>query len=80
MDAICASIERLVRDVDRLIDDPFGDSLAQVVSGLASLRETLKTPGYLPTERPIEAFTATLDSFFRIFSAIGRRDASALMR
>jgi hypothetical protein len=79
VDAICLSIERLVRDVDRLIDDPFGDNLVQVISGLASLRDTLKTTEiFADGSADIESLTATLDSFFRIFSAIGQRDASGL--
>jgi len=80
VDAICASIERLVRDVDRLIDDPFGDSLAQVVSRLASLRETLRTARiFADGADDIESLTATLDSFLRIFSAIDRRDTGGLI-
>lgn len=80
VDAICASIERLVRDVDRLIDDPFGDSLAQVVSRLASLRETLRTARiFADGADDIKSLTATLDSFLRIFSAIDRRDTGGLI-
>jgi len=79
VDAICLSIERLVRDVDRLIDDPFGDGLAQVISGLASLRETLKTAAIFADDKAdLEAFMETIDSFFRIFSAIDRRDVGAV--
>jgi hypothetical protein len=79
VEAICASIERLVRDVDRLIDDPFSDSLAQVISGLALLRNTLKTTEILADDAAdIEAFSGTLDSFFRIFSAIERRDVTSV--
>jgi len=79
VDTICLSIERLVRDVDRLIDEPFGDGLMQVVSDLASLREMLKTTGiFADGAADIESLMATLDSFFRIFSAIGRRDAGTL--
>jgi methyltransferase family protein len=76
---ICASIERMVRDVDRLIDDPFGDSLARVISGLALLRDTLRSTDILADDvADIEAFSATLDSFLRIFSAIERRDAASV--
>jgi hypothetical protein len=79
VDAVCASIDRLVRDVDRLIDDPFGDSLARVISGLASLRDAPKTTEILADEAAdIEAFSGTLDSFFQIFCAIERRDATSL--
>jgi SAM-dependent methyltransferase len=79
VDSVCASTERLVRDVDGLIDDPLGDGLAQIVSGLASLRETLKTTEVFADDAAgVEAFAETLDSFFRIFSAIGRRDAGAV--
>ncbi|OPY97490.1 hypothetical protein A5906_39475 [Bradyrhizobium sacchari] len=77
--AISASIEMLVRDVDRMIDDPLGDSLPRVIASLAALRETILTTDILADDASdIEAITATLDSFHRIFSAIGRRDASAI--
>jgi hypothetical protein len=77
--AISASIEALVLDVDGMIDDPFGESLPRVVAGLASLRETIRTADVLADDAAdIEAITATLDSFHRIFGAIGRRDASAV--
>lgn len=77
--AISASIEALVLDVDAMIDDPFGDSLPRVVAGLASLRETIRTSDILADDAAdIEAIIATLDSFHRIFGAIGRRDASAV--
>jgi hypothetical protein len=69
----------LVWDVDRLIDDPFGDSLVRVISGLASLRDALKQTEILADEAAdIEAFSVTLDSFFRIFGAIERRDATSV--
>ncbi|MHC4043017.1 class I SAM-dependent methyltransferase [Bradyrhizobium sp. 23AC] len=77
--AISASIEALVLDVDGMIDDPFGESLPRVVAGLASLRETIRTTDILADDAAdIEAIIATLDSFHRIFGAIGRRDASAV--
>ncbi|AWL95410.1 class I SAM-dependent methyltransferase [Bradyrhizobium ottawaense] len=77
--AISASIEALVLDVDGMIDDPFGESLTRVVAGLASLRETIRTTDILADDAAdIDAIIATLDSFHRIFGAIGRRDASAV--
>ena len=77
--AISASIEALVLDVDGMIDNPFGESLPRVVAGLASLRETIGTADILADDAAdIEAIIATLDSFHRIFSAIGQRDASAV--
>lgn len=77
--AISASIEALVRDVDAMIDDPFGASLPRVVAGLAALRETVRTSDILADDAAdIEAMIATLDSFHRIFGAIERRDASAV--
>lgn len=79
VEAISASIEALVLDVDALIDDPFGASLPRVVASLASLRETIRTTDVLADDAAdIEAIIATLDSFHRIFGAIGRRDASAV--
>ncbi|MBB4394098.1 class I SAM-dependent methyltransferase [Bradyrhizobium sp. ERR14] len=77
--AISASIEALVLDVDGMIDDPFGASLPRVIAGLASLRETIRTTDVLADDAAdIEAIIATLDSFHRIFGAIGRRDVSAV--
>ncbi|WP_018322232.1 class I SAM-dependent methyltransferase [Bradyrhizobium sp. WSM2793] len=77
--AISASIETLVLDVDGMIDDPFGASLPRVIAGLASLRETIRTTDVLADDAAdIEAIIATLDSFHRIFGAIGRRDVSAV--
>jgi hypothetical protein len=79
VDAICAPIERLVCDVDRLIDDPFGSSLAQAISGLASLRDTVRTAGILADDAAnIEAFSGTLESFLKIFRAIEQHDATSL--
>jgi hypothetical protein len=73
--AISASIEALVLDVDRMVDDPLGDSLPRVIASLASLRETIRTTEILADDKAeLEAFTATLESFHRIFSAIGKRD------
>jgi SAM-dependent methyltransferase len=77
--AISASIEALVLDVDGMIDDPFGANLPHVISGLAALRETIRTADILADDTAdIEAIMATLDSFHRIFGAIGRRDAAAV--
>ncbi|UWU66464.1 class I SAM-dependent methyltransferase [Bradyrhizobium sp. NC92] len=77
--AISASIETLVLDVDAMIDDPFGESLPRAVANLASLREAIRTTDILADDASdIETIVATLDSFHRIFSAIGRRDASAV--
>ncbi|QIP09141.1 class I SAM-dependent methyltransferase [Bradyrhizobium symbiodeficiens] len=77
--AISASIEALVLDVDGMIDDPFGANLPRVISGLAALRETIRTADILADDTAdIEAIMATLDSFHRIFGAIGRRDAAAV--
>ena len=79
VEAISASIEALVLDVDALIDDPFGASLPRVAASLASLRETIRTTDILADDpSDIEAIIATLDSFHRIFGAIGRRDATAV--
>ncbi|PSO14312.1 class I SAM-dependent methyltransferase [Bradyrhizobium sp. MOS003] len=77
--AISASIEALVLDVDGMIDDPFGANLPRAISGLAALRETIRTADILADDTAdIEAIMATLDSFHRIFGAIGRRDAAAV--
>jgi hypothetical protein len=77
--AISASIETLVLDVDAMIEDPFGASLPRVIASLASLREAIRTTDILADEvSDVETIVATLDSFHRIFGAIGRRDASAV--
>ncbi len=77
--AISASIEALVLDVDGMIDDPLGASLPRVVAGLASLRETVRTTDVLADDvADIDAIIATLDSFHRIFAAIGQHDAAAV--
>ena len=79
VEAISALIESLVLEVDATIDDPFGESLPRVIASLASLRETIRTADILADNAPdIDAIIATLDSFHRIFSAIWRRDASAV--
>ncbi|MCK1334572.1 class I SAM-dependent methyltransferase [Bradyrhizobium sp. 38] len=79
VDAISASIETLVLDVDGMIEDPFGASLPRVIASLASLRETIRTTEILAEDASdIDAVVATLDSFHRIFGAIGRRDVSAV--
>ena len=79
VEAISATIETLVLDVDAMIDDPFGASLPRVVASLASLREAVRTSDILADDAAdVEAIVATLDSFHRIFSVIGQRDASAL--
>ncbi|GMO95901.1 class I SAM-dependent methyltransferase [Bradyrhizobium sp. TM239] len=77
--AISASIEALVLDVDGMIDDPFGESLPRVVAGLASLRDTIRIMEILADDAAdIDAIIATLDSFHRIFAAIGQRDAATV--
>jgi hypothetical protein len=77
--ATSTSIEALVRDVDAMIDEPFGESQPRAVAGLASLRETIRTTDILADDAAdLEAMIATLDSFHRIFAAIGRRDVSAV--
>jgi hypothetical protein len=79
VESISSSLQCLIRDVDRLIDDPFGDRLAGVISDLASLRRNIEGTEILADDdSDIEAFGATLDSLYRIFSAIGRRDLTAL--
>lgn len=80
VDSISSSLESLILDIDRLIDDPFGgDGLTRVISGLASLQKTVEATDILADDKAdIEAFGATLDSFSRIFSAIGGHDAAGL--
>lgn len=77
--AISASIEALVLDVDRMIDDPFGDSLPRVIAGFASLRATIRGAEILAEDpAELEAFAATLESFHHIFSAIAQRDMAGI--
>lgn len=77
-DAISASIETLVRDVDGMIDEPFGDNLPRAIANLAALRETIGTTDILADPADLEAITATLDSLHRIFSAIANRDMAGV--
>lgn len=77
-DAISASIETLVRDVDGMIDEPFGDNLPRAIANLAALRETIGTTDILADASDLEAFRATLDSFHRIFSAIANKDMAGI--
>lgn len=77
--AVSASIEQLVLDVDQLIDTPFGDSLPRVVANLATLREKIRSTEILADDpADIAAIVATLDSFHDLFAAIALRDASAV--
>ena len=77
--AISASIEALVLDVDRMIDDPFGSSLPRVIANLASLCATIPSTEILADDMAeLKAFTATLESFHHIFSAIGQRDMAGI--
>lgn len=79
VDAISALTEALVLDVDRMIDDPFNDSLPRAIESLASLRATMRTSEILADDiAELEAFTAMLDSFHHIFSAIEQRNMAAI--
>jgi len=77
--AISASIEALVLDVDRMIDNPFSDSLPRVIAGLASLGATIRSAEILADDTAeLEAFAATLESFHHIFSAIAQQDMARI--
>jgi len=77
--AISASIEALVLDIDRMIDDPFGDSLPRVIASLASLRAKIRSAEILADDpAELEAFAATLESFHHIFSTIAQRDMAGI--
>lgn len=79
VEAIGAAIEHLMGDVDAMIDDPLGDSLARVISGLSTLRKLVaKAEIFADDPADVEAAVATLDSFLGIFRAIARRDAGEL--
>jgi SAM-dependent methyltransferase len=78
-DLISSSIEQLAREVDALIDDPFGKSLMATISNLASLHEKIRATDVLANDiAGVEAFTDTLASYLQIFSAIARQDAGHL--
>ncbi|WP_298885509.1 class I SAM-dependent methyltransferase [uncultured Bradyrhizobium sp.] len=77
--AISTSIEALVHDVDRMIDDPFGDSLPRVIAKLASLCATIRGTEILVDDQPdLGALIATLESFRRIFCAIEQRNMTGI--
>ncbi|WP_407122899.1 class I SAM-dependent methyltransferase [Bradyrhizobium sp. STM 3561] len=79
VDTICATIERLAVEIDRLIDDPLGEGLARIISDLDALRSAIRTTDVLADDiADVASFQATLDSFLRIFEAIGRRDSDGL--
>jgi hypothetical protein len=79
VDSISSLLEHLTRDVDALIDDPFGTSLTSAIAGLASLRAAIESANILTDDSSaIEAFGDTLVTISRIFEAIARRDANGL--
>jgi SAM-dependent methyltransferase len=79
VDSISSSLEHLTRDVDALVDDPFGTSLTSTMTGLESLRAAIDTANVLTDDSDaIEAFDGTLVTFSRIFDAIARRDLDGL--
>jgi SAM-dependent methyltransferase len=79
VDLISLSLEQLARDVDALIDDPFGARLASCIAGLESLRTVVAGAKLLADDsHAIKGFDETLASFFRIFGAIARRDIDDL--
>jgi Methyltransferase domain len=79
VDWISSTCEKLTLHIDALIDDPFGEGLTRVISSLKSLQKTVAATDILADdEADIEAFSATLDSFFQIFSAIRARDPDGL--
>jgi hypothetical protein len=77
--AVSTSIEGLVFNVDRMIDAPFGEDLPRVISHFDTLRQSMRATEIFADEAAdLAAIEATLDSFHRIFSAIGQRDFSAI--
>jgi hypothetical protein len=79
VESIGAAIERLMCDVDAMIDDPLGETLARVISGLVTLRGLVAEAEIFADDRAdVEAVITTLDSFLAIFSAIARRDIVSL--
>jgi hypothetical protein len=79
VNSISSLLESLTRDVDALVDDPFGTTLTSAIAGLASLRAAVESANILADDsNGVEAFNDTLATFSRIFDAIARRDADGL--
>jgi hypothetical protein len=78
VDSISSLLDGLTRDVDAMIDDPFG-ALTSTIAGLDSLRAALRSANILADDSGARtAFDETIATFARMFAAIARRDAGEL--
>jgi hypothetical protein len=79
VDSISSLLVGLTRDVDTLIDDPFGTRLTSTIAGLELLQTAVANANILADDfNAIKGFGDTLASFSRIFGAIARRDVDRL--
>jgi hypothetical protein len=77
---IASQLDRLVADVDTLIDEPFGARLQPFIDGLGALAQQIgQTPVIADDDRAIVDYCATLASLQRIFASIGRKDLDGLL-
>ena len=80
VDQIAGGLDRLVADVDALIDDPFGARLAPFIEGLGALaRQIQQTPIVADDSGAVAAYCATLASVQRIFTLIGKKDLPGIL-
>ena len=81
IDAVTVLVDRLVADVDALIESPFGDHLGPFLTGLQQLRRLIGTARILVDDpKATDDFAALLESLEEIFGAIGRRDIDEIVR
>ena len=68
VNSIASSLEGLTRDIDALIDEPFGENLKSTISHLTRIRQAIKTTSILADDAvSIDSFDNTLASFLEIF-------------
>jgi hypothetical protein len=80
VDRIAAGLERLVVDVDALIEDPFGAHLTSFIEGLGTLAQQIRmTPVVADDSGDVAAYCATLAAVQRIFTLVRERDLSGLL-
>lgn len=80
VDRIAGGLDRLVADVDALIDDPFGTHLTSFIEGLGALAQQIQqTPVVADDSGAVAAYCATLASVQRIFALISNKDLPGLL-
>lgn len=80
VDRIAGGLERLVVDVDALIEDPFGARLTPFIDGLGALaRQIQETPVVADNSSAVAAYRDTLVAVQRIFTLIRDKDLPGLI-